>query len=139
MANDNSYLKGIQPRMIEIVEGISQVLGDRTLVNIDRANITVAANDTWSYVIPFRLIGEDSGLVLPLTGTIGAGITQSTGSGQTPTVSSATPAITMGSGTVTVTAGATGGWSASEVATLTLTYTNLRGGTDTDTLTVTMS
>jgi hypothetical protein len=139
MANDHSYLRGLQPRLIEIIEGISQILGDRTTVKIDRANITVAANDTWSYVVPFRLIGEDSGLVLPYTGTIGASISQTTGSGQTPTVSSATPAITMGSGEVTVAWGAATGWGAGEVATLVLTYTNLRGGTDTANFTVTMS
>lgn len=136
---DKSYLAGLQPRLVEIVNGISELLGDRVLVVIDRANVTVAASDAWSYVVPFRLVGEDSGLVLPYTGTIGAAVTQSTGSGQTPTVSSATPTVTMGSGTVTVAWGAATGWSAGEIATLTLTYTNLRGGTDTDTFTVTMS
>lgn len=139
MSNDLSYTKGLQPKLIEVVEGISQLLGDRVLVVIDRANVTVAANDTWSYVVPFRLVGEDTGTILPYTGTVGAAVTQSTGTGQTPTVSSATPTVTMGSGNVTVAWGAATGWGAGEIATLTLTYTNLRAGTDTDTFTVTMS
>jgi hypothetical protein len=135
---DKSYLAGIPPRITEIVNGISELLGDRVLVNIDRANITVAANNTWSYVVPFRLIGEDSGLVLPYTGTIGAAVTNTVGSDHSPTVSSATPTVTMGSGTVTVAHGGTG-YTAGDIQTVTLTYTNLRGGTDTDTFTVTMS
>jgi len=134
-----SYLNGLPPRDVELWKAQADFNADKVLVVIDRANITVAANDTWSYDVPFRLVGENSNLVIPYSGTIGAGITQSTGSGQTPTVSSATPTVTMGSGSVTIAAGATGGWGAGEVATLTLTYTNLQGGTDTDTLTVTMS
>ena len=136
---DKSYLAGIQPRMQEIITGIGELFADRVLVVIDRANITVAANDTWSYDFPFRLVGETSGLVLPYTGTIGATAAQTTGSGQTPTVSTATPAVVNGSGKVTMAWGAATGWGAGEIATLTLQYTNLRGGTDTDTATVTMS
>jgi hypothetical protein len=135
---DKSYLAGIQPRLQEIITGIGELFADRVLVVIDRANITVAKNDTWTYVFPFRLVGETSGLVLPYTGTIGAGVALTTGSGPTPTVDSATPAVTNGSGTVTVSHGDTG-WDTGDVATLTLTYTNLRGATDTDTATVTMS
>lgn len=135
---DKSYLSGIQPRLQEIITGIGELFADRVLVVVDRANITVAANDTWSYAFPFRLVGETSGLVLPYTGTIGAGVALTTGSGPTPVVDSATPAVVNGSGTITVSHGDTG-YAAGDVVTVTLTYTNLRGSTDTDTCTVTMS
>lgn len=135
---DKSYMAGIPPRMQEIITGIGELFADRVLVVIDRANITVAANDTWHYSFPFRLVGETSGLVLPYTGTIGAGVSLTTGSGPTPAVDTATPAVVNGSGVVEVSHGDTG-YQAGDVVTLTLTYTNLRGSTDTDTATVTMS
>jgi hypothetical protein len=138
MANDLSYLNGIQPRMAEIVQAQAELFSDRVLVYIDNANVTEAANDTWSKVVNFRLIGETSGLVLPYTGTVGAAVTNTTGSDHSPTVSSATPTVTMGSGSVTVAHGGTG-YTAADKQTLTITYTNLRGSTDTDTWTITMS
>jgi len=138
---DMSYTKGIAPRNVEILEGFGQILGDRVLVYIDRANITEAASDTWSYTIPFRIVGEDSGLVLPLNQTLSASVSLTTGSGPVPAVSTATPSVSWGSGSVTVSAGNVSGGSyvATDVVTLTITYTNLRGGTDTDTWTITMS
>jgi hypothetical protein len=135
---DKSYLAGIPPRLQEIVVGFSELLADNVLVVIDRANITVAKNDTWHYSFPFRLVGETSGLVLPYTGTVGAAATLSTGSGPTPVVDDSTPAVVNGSGTVEMSHGDTG-YDTGDVATLTITYTNLRGGTDTDTATVTFS
>ena len=141
MGNSIGYLRGLPPRDVELWQAQSEFNADNVSVVIDRANITVAASDTWTYVIPFRLVGATSGFVIPYTGTIGAAASLTTGTGPAPAVSSATPAITMGSGTVTVSAGNVGGGSyvATDVATLTLTYTNLQAGTDTDTLTVTMS
>ena len=138
---DLSYTKGIAPRNVEILEGFGQILGDRVLVHIDNANVTEAASDTWSKTINFRIIGEDSGLVLPLNQTVGAAVSLTTGSGPVPAVSTATPRVVWGSGSVTVSAGnVTGGsYVATDVATLTITYTNLRGDTDTDTWTITMS
>ena len=136
-----SYLAGLPPRDVELWKAQADFNADKVLVVIDRANITVAANDTWSYVVPFRLVGENSNLVIPYSGTIGAAVSLTTGSGPAPAVSSATPTVTMGSGTVTVSAGNVGGGSyvATDVATLVLTYTNFQAGTDTDSLTVTMS
>jgi hypothetical protein len=139
MASDNSYLNGLPPKLVDIIEAQAEFNADKVLVVIDRPNITQVASDDWTYEVPFRLVGEISGKTIPYTGTIGAAVTQSTGSGQTPVVSSATPSLKLGSGSVTVGAGASSGWSAGEVATMTLTYTNLQGGTDTDTFTVTMS
>lgn len=138
MSNDLTYLKGLPPRDVELWRAQADFNADKVLVVIDRANITVAANDTWSYVVPFRLVGENSGLVIPYSGVVGAAVVLTTGSGPTPVVSSATPTVTMGSGTVTVSHGDTG-YAAGDISTLTITYTNLRGATDTDTLTVTMS
>ena len=141
MGNSIGYLNGLPPRDVELWQAQAEYNADRVLVVIDRANITVGKNDTWSYVVPFRLIGETSGLVLPYTGVVGAAVTLTTGSGPAPAVSTATPTVTMGSGSVTVSAGNVGGGSydTGDVSTLTITYTNLRAGTDTDTFTVTMS
>ena len=138
MANDLSYLNGLTPRERELWSAASDLFSDSVTVVIDRANITVAANDTWEYVVPFRLVSSRTGLVLPYSGTVGAAVSLSTGSGPTPVVSSATPSVIFGSGTVTVGHGDTG-YDAGDVSTLTIEYTNLRGATDTDTFTVTMS
>jgi len=141
MGNSIGYLNGLPPRDVELWQAQSELNADKVLVVIDRANITVAANDTWEYTVPFRLVGELSSLVLPYTGTIGAAATLTTGSGPVPAVGSATPSVKFGSGTVTVEAGNVGGGSyqAGDVVTLTITYTNHQGATDTDTMTVTMS
>jgi len=136
--NDMSYVKGLQPRNIEILEGFGQILGSRTLVYIDRANIVEAHNDTWSYTVPFRIIGEDSGTVLPLNQTVAATVALTTGTGPTPVVSTATPTVTWGSGSVVVSHGDTG-YDTGDVVTLTITYTNVQGATDTDTWTITFS
>lgn len=138
MANDISYLAGVPPRERELWSALSDLVGDAVSVVIDRPNITVAANDTWEYVVPFRLVSSRTGLVLPYSGTVGAAVVLSTGSGPTPVVSSATPSVLFGSGTVTVGHGDTG-YQAGDVSTLTITYTNMQGATDTDTFTVTMS
>jgi hypothetical protein len=138
MANDLTYLNGLPPRMKEIIQAQAEFNADKVLVVIDRANITVAKNDTWHYSFPFRLVGEISGLVIPYTGTIGAAASLTTGSGPTPVVDDATPSVVLGSGTVEMSHGDTG-YDTGDVATLTLTYTNLQGATDTDTATVTFS
>jgi hypothetical protein len=136
--NDMSYLDGLPPRMKEIVSAQAELFSDRTTVVIDRANVTPAPTAAaWTYTVPFRLVGETSGLVLPYTGTIAATVADTSTSG-TATVSSASPTITMGSGTVNI-LGDAQAWLNAETATLTLTYTNLRGGTDTDTFVVTFT
>ena len=136
-----SFLGGLPPREQELWAAQADYNADSVSVVIDRANITVAANDTWTYTIPFHLVGSISGVVIPYNGTIGAAVSLTTGSGPVPAVGDATPDVRMGSGTVVVSAGNVSGGSyvATDVATLTLTYTNLRGSTTTDTLTVTMS
>lgn len=136
MANDTSFLNGLQPRDLELWQAQAEFNGDKVLVVIDRPNVVVAANDTWSYEIPFRLVGEISGLTIPYTGLVGAAITNSVGSDHSPTVSSATPAVTMGRGKVTAAHGGTG-YTAADKQTLTITYTNLQGATDVDTWTIT--
>lgn len=138
MARDIGYLAGLPPRDVELWKAQADYNADAVLVVVDRANITVAANDTWEYAIPFKLVGENCGFVIPFTGVVGAGVALTTGSGPTPTIDDATPAVIMGAGVVTVNHGDTG-YAAGDVVTVTITYTNLRGATDTDTFTVTMS
>lgn len=138
MSNSVSYLNGLPPRDKELWAAQADFNADAVLVVIDRANITEAKNDTWHYTIPFRLVGEVSGMVIPFSGVVGAAATLSTGSGPTPVVSDATPDVKFGSGSVEVSHGDTG-YDTGDVVTLTITYTNLRGGTDTDTWTITFS
>ncbi len=138
MATDTSWMRGLPPRDVDFWKAQAQFNSDKVLVVIDRANITVAANDTWHYTVPFRLVGEVSGETIPFTGDVGAAVSLTTGSGPTPVVSDSTPAVVMGCGSVEVSHGDTG-YQAGDVATLTITYTNLRGSTDTDTFTVTFS
>lgn len=133
-----SYLNGLPPRDVELRKAQADFNADKVLVAIEPANKTEAKNDTWSYAIPFRLVGENCGLVIPYSGLVGAAVTLSTGSGPTPVVSTATPTVTMGSGSVTVSHGDTG-YDTGDVCTLVITYTNLRGGTDTDSWTITFS
>lgn len=138
MTNDLSFLNGLPPKLVDMLQAQAEFNADEVLVVIDRANIVEAKNDTWSYAVPFKLVGAISGKVIPYTGVIGAAVTLSTGSGPTPVVDDASPSVVMGSGTVTVSHGDTG-YDTGDVATLTLTYTNLRAATDTDTWTITFS
>lgn len=138
MSNDLSYMAGIAPRIREIFTGMSELFADKVLVVVDRANITPAPTAAaWSYSVPFRLVGETSGLVLPYTGTIGASAGDTSTAG-TASVPAATVAVVNGSGVATL-EGDAADWLNSETATLTLTYTNLRGSTDTDTFVVTFT
>jgi len=141
MAKSNDFLLGLPPRDVDLWQAQADYNADAVLVVIDRANITVAASDTWTYAVPFYLVGENCGKVIPYTGVVGAAVSLTTGSGPVPAVDDASPSVVMGKGTVTVSAGNVGGGSyvATDVATLTITYTTLRGSTDTDTFTVTMS
>lgn len=138
MINDLGNLQGLEPRSVELWKAQSEFNADKVVVVIDRANITPAPTAAiWSYVVPFHLAGEISGLTIPYTGTIGAAVSTDSSAG-TPAVSDATPDVVMGVGSVTV-SGDAAAWLNSEVVTLTLTYTNLRGATDTDTWTVTFT
>jgi hypothetical protein len=139
MASTKDYLpQSVPPDQVRLWAGLSEMMSDSVSVVIDRADITVAANDTWEYVLPFRLIGSVSGSVIPYTGNVGAAVTLTTGSGPTPVVDDATPAVVMGHGQVTVSHGDTG-YVATDVASTVITYTNLRGATVTDTHKVTFS
>ena len=138
MSNSIGYLNVVQPRLREIITGIGELFADKVLVVIDRANVTPEPTAAaWSYSVPFRLVGEVSGLVLPYTGTIGAAASDTSTAG-TASVPAATVNVVNGSGTATL-SGDEAAWLDTETATLTLTYTNLRGGTDTDTFVVTFT
>lgn len=133
-----SYLGGIPPKQREYDMGMSKMVSnDDVVVVIERANVTPAPTAAaWSYVVPFHL-ETTAGETVPFNGTIAAAAVSTVGD-QTPTVSSATPAVVNGRGTVTLN-GAIDTWAENDVTTLTLTHTNLRGGTDTDTFTVTFT
>jgi hypothetical protein len=133
-----SYLNGLPPRDVELWKAQADYNADKVLVVIDTPDATEAKNDTWSKTINFKLVGENSGLVIPYSGLVGAAVTLTTGSGPTPVVSTATPTVVMGSGSVVVSHGDTG-YDTGDVATMVITYTNMRAGTDTDSWKITFS
>lgn len=138
MARTLGFLSGLAPRDVELWKAQADFNADKVLVVVERANVTPAPTSAaWSYEVPFSLVGEVSGYVIPYNGTIGAAASDTSSAG-TASVSSATPTVTMGRGTVTL-SGDAQAWLNSETATLTLTYTNLRGGTATDTFVVTFT
>ena len=134
-----SYLGGIPPKQREYDTGMSKMVSnDDVVVVIERADVTTApTDDAWSYVVPFHL-ETTAGETVPFNGTIAATAAESTlGDGQAdPT--DATPSVVNGRGTVTF-AGTAATWAAGNTATLTLTHSNLRGESDTDTFTVTFT
>jgi len=132
------FLGGLTPRNAELWKAQADFNADAVLVVIDRANVTPEPTAAaWSYTVPFYLVGENSGLVIPYTGVVGAGAADTSTAG-TASVDDASPAVTMGKGSV-VFSGDAADWLDTETATLTITYTNLRGGTDTDTFVVTFT
>lgn len=138
MANDVSYLNGLPPRDVELWRAQADLNGDKVLVVVDRANITPAPTSAaWSYKVPFRLVGETTGLVLPYTGIVNVSAADTSTSG-TASVPAATVNVVMGSGVATL-EGDAQAWLNAETATLTISYPNLRGGTDTDTFVVTFT
>lgn len=138
MANDTSFLNGLQPRDVELWKAQSEFNADKVLVVIDRANIAPAPTSAaWSYSVPFRLVGEISGLTLPYTGTIGAAAGDTSSAG-TASVPAATVDVVLGRGVATLN-GDAAAWLNADTATLTLTYSNLRAGTDVDTFVVTFT
>jgi len=136
---DLSYRGGIPPKQREYDEAMSKMVSnDDVVVVVERANITPAPTDAvWSYVVPFHL-ETTAGETVPFNGTIAATASESTSGSGTADPTDATPAVVNGRGTVTF-AGTKATWANGDTATLTLTHTNLRGGTDTDTFVVTFT
>lgn len=131
-------MSGLSRREQELWKAQGDFNADSVVVVVERANVTPAPTSAaWSYTVPFTLRGEVSGYVIPYNGTIGAGIADDSTAG-TASIDDATPTVTMGRGQVVV-SGDAAAWLNTETATLTLTYTNLRGGTDTDTFVVTFT
>ena len=138
MGNDTSFLNGLAPRDVELWRAQSEFNADKVLVVIDRANITPAPTSAaWSYKVPFRLVGEISGLTLPYTGTVGVAASDTSTAG-TASVPAATVDVVLGRGVATLN-GDAAAWLNTETATLTITYSNLRTGTDVDTFVVTFT
>ena len=114
------------------------VSNDDVVVVIERANVTPAPTAAvWSYVVPFHL-ETATGETVPFNGTIAATAAESTSGGGTADPTDATTSVVNGRGTVTF-AGTEATWANENTATLTLTHTNLRGGTDADTFVVTFT
>lgn len=136
--NDLSYLGGIPHKQRDYDKGMSKMVSnDDVVVSIERANVAPAPTAAvWSYVVPFHL-ETTAGETIPFNGTIAATVADTSTAG-TAAVSTATPAVVNGRGTVTL-SGDAAAWLDTETATLTLTHTNLRGGTDTDTFVVTFT
>lgn len=129
---------GIAPSARELINAAAELAADNVVVYIMPANVTPAPTSAaWSYTVPFELRGGTSGLVVPYNGTIGAAASDTSSAG-TASVSSATPTVVNGRGTVTV-SGNAAAWLNTETATLTLTYTKMRTGTATDTFVVTFT
>lgn len=137
MANLEKFL-GQNPEMRDYIDAIGDLLADDVAVVVLPANPTPAPTiSAWSYTVPFEIRSARTGSVLPINGTIGAAAGDTSSAG-TASVSSATPAVRMGRGTVNL-LGDAQAWLAADTATLTLTYTNLRGATDQDTFVVTFT
>jgi len=131
-------LTKFQLELREYMENMGDLLADDVVVYVMPANVAPAPTAAaWSYVIPFEIRSARTGNVLPINGTIAATVGDTSSAG-TATVSTAAPVVFMGRGTVTM-SGDAAAWLNTETATTTLTYTNLRGGTDVDTFVVTFS
>jgi hypothetical protein len=128
---------GLQPKLREILEAQAVFNAGGAVVVIGIANVTPAPTAAaWDYVVPFRL-ETSGGLVIPYTGTIGAGAANTSSAG-TASVSTATPAVVDGVGDVTF-SGDAEAWLDTETATLTLTFTDPYGTAKTDTFVVTFT
>ena len=139
-STDLEYRNGIPPKQRNFDIGMSKMVSqDDVTVVIERANITpVPVAGTWTYQVPFHL-ETAAGEMVPYTGTIAATAAESTSGGGEADPVDSTPSVVNGIGDVITFAGTTGTWADSDTATLTLTHTNLRGGTDTDTWIVTFT
>jgi len=132
------YRGGIEPKQRDLDDAMSRMVSqDDVLVVIERANVApVPTSAIWSYSVPFHL-ETTLGQMVPYTGTIGAAAGEVSTAG-TAAVDTATPAVVNGQG-ISVLSGDAAAWDNLETATLTLTHTNLRAGTDTDTFVVTFT
>ncbi len=133
-----SNLNVFEPNLRDFIEGVGDLLADDVSVVAMPANVTPApTSSVWSYTVPFEIRSARTGSVLPINGTIAATVGDTSSAG-TAAVSTAAPVVFMGRGSV-VLSGDAAAWLDTETATLTLTYTNLRGGTDVDTFVVTFT
>lgn len=137
MGNLEKFL-GQNPEMRDYINAVGDILADDVSVVVLPANVTPApTNSAWSYTVPFEIRSARTGSVLPINGTIAATVGDTSNAG-TASVSSAAPVVTLGRGSVNL-IGDAAAWLNTETATLTLTYTNLRGSTDVDTFVVTFT
>jgi hypothetical protein len=120
----------------EFIEDNADLIADKVTMTAMRTTAGPAATSSvWSYTIPFELRSSRTGRVLPCNGNIAATVGDTSSAG-TAAVDTATPTVFMGRGQ-SVISGDAAAWLAADTATLTLTYTNLRGGTSVATFVVT--
>jgi hypothetical protein len=140
MSTNLEFRNGIPPKQRDYDVGMSKMVSqDDVVVVIERANLSTAAVATsWTYQVPWHL-ETAAGEMVPYTGTCATTSAESTSGGGTADATDATPSVVDGVGEVITFAGTAATWSAADTATLTITHTNLRGGTDTDTWVVTFA
>lgn len=129
---------GISPQSRDIINATAEFAADNVAIVVVRDNVAPAPTSAaWSYSVPFEIRGATSGLLVPYTGVVDAAASDTSSAG-TASVSSATPSVVNGRGTVTL-SGNAAAWLNTDTATLTLTYTKARTGTTTDTFVVTFT
>jgi hypothetical protein len=122
----------------EFMVAVGDLIADAVTVACMPANVTPAPTAAaWSYTVPFEIRSSTTGNVLPCNGNVAATVGDTSNAG-TAAVSTATPTVTMGRGSV-VLSGDAADWLDTETATLTITYTNCRGATDVDQFVVTFT
>ena len=122
----------------EFMVAVGDLVADKVTVVAMPADVAPAPTAAvWSYTVPFEIRSSVTGSVLPCGGNVAATVGDTSTAG-TAAVSTATPTVKMGRGSV-VLSGDAAAWLNTETATLTLTYTNTRGGTATDTFVVTFT
>jgi hypothetical protein len=137
MGNLEKFL-GQNPELRKVIDGIGDLIADDVAVVILPANVTPAPTAAvWTYSVPFEIRSARTGEALPVNGVIGQAAADTSQAG-TAAVSAATVPVRMGRGIADI-SGDAANWLHTETATLTLTYTNLRGGTDTDAFVITFT
>ena len=130
-------LLGVQPEVKEYIQVQAKLNAGDTAVVVKTPVVTPEPTAAiWSYLVNFEL-QTAAGEILPFTGNIASSIADDSSAG-TAATSDETPAVVMGKGSVTI-SGDAAAWLDTDVATLTVTYTNAFAVAKTDTFTVTFT
>lgn len=119
MAGITDYF-GVQPQLRNYLKTLENGLSSDVQINIMTANVTTDAQDgPWQYTITFELVDSTGNRHVWWSGTIDATVSD-TSTGGTATISTATPAVVNGIGSLIVNEADADAWLAGEVATVTL-------------------